>query len=137
MSHATSQPANGLDFLGMQQLLLQLLALADVDECDNCPGDRAILDDRVGPKLHREADAVRTPENILRLVDQLSFPMGRMDLAFLLGAGCAVAESMVNQSMNFRSQELLFRIKSQHGEDGRVAEGAAAGRVQAENALRG
>ena len=51
--------------LGLAELILQLSALGDVEECDHGADHLAVAANRVGPILGGEAGPVRTPENFV------------------------------------------------------------------------
>jgi hypothetical protein len=131
LGHAAFQP-----LVGAAQQGLGLAPGADVDQGDHRALHQAMLDDRVAGVLGVEGGAVGTPEHLVVDAAGPALAEGLEDRAVGLRVVPAVGMGVVDQLVHVAADDRIGR-PAQHLRRAAVDEDAAAGHVEAEDALAG
>ena len=134
---APRELAQRLHPLRLVQPLLELLALADVDEGHDGADMLAPPPDGKRPALREKRRAVGAPEHFSVEMDRLRLPEPLFDRTVLRRVGSPVRSAVVYQPMHvLAGQQFRCRIAEQ-ADTGRIGEGTSALEIKAVDGLGG
>ena len=141
MGNAAGELAERFHLLGVEQLLLQvlalplrLLALGDVDKGHDRTDELAFLFHGMRPQLGGKPGAVAPPQGLLLAMQQSPAAGRALDAAGFLRAGRAVGVGVMHELVHVRADDVEV-AKPQHPPRRRVHEGAGSGKVDAVHAF--